>query len=63
VESLELFGFHSKSSLRDLSHDGSGSADGIGLGFRLWLFLLGNSLDLIEVAAEDCCVGHILCGF
>jgi hypothetical protein len=59
MQPLELFGFHSKSSLRDLSHDGSSSTNGIGLWFCLWLFLLGDSLNLIEVTIEDGCIRYV----
>jgi hypothetical protein len=63
VQSLELFGLHSKSSLGDLSHNGSCSTDGVSLGLRLWLLLLDNSLDLIEITIEDGSIRHVFCGF
>jgi hypothetical protein len=63
VQSFELISFHLKPRLRDTSHNRGRTTDGIGLGFGFGLLLLGDCLNLVEVALKDGGVGDVFCGF
>ena len=63
MESSQLLGLHLLPSLRYPAYNGSCSTDCVGLGFRFGLFLLGDGLNLIEIATENGRIGNVFGGF
>ena len=60
VQTSELLLLHPHSGLGHSSYNRRGTTDSVCLGFRLWLLLFGDGLDLVEVALENSSVGDIL---
>lgn len=63
AQPLQLLNFHLSPCRREPSYERRSATDGIGLGFRLGLLLLGNRMDLVKISSKQCRIRHILCGF
>lgn len=61
MKSTSLLQLHLLSCLRKATNNRCGATKSIGLWLCLRLLLLGDSADLVEITAEDCCVWDVLC--